>query len=460
MTEDKNKNNQPVVEGHGSKKALELLEPLNNSSSGRVIYQQVEHILHSSDYAQDKIIRGSLAITQVLISAYRKSLPKNSLLYLELKLIQKRLYPPIALSELAVLHRYLRNATNLISEVATFDNDIFNQALSPLLAKEHLNDPIVPASSNEPSSSKEKNIPEEDIKTSVHIEQNIDSIYRSKLSQHNKEILEIQSNLGNKVEATMLQQETFSEKLKSVLDQLEYPDKKENTEHLRYNLMRDITTILEEQSSLTQIMHETQSFLQLIGGNIHKLSEELDQVRVLSLTDDLTQLPNRRAFMRRIKDEIYRTKRDETLLTISIIDLDMFKSINDKYGHAVGDEMLQVYAKDVLSVFRRYDMVARYGGEEFVVLLPNTDKEGAERAFNKVQNKVAETFITNNNDEIKVPTFSAGLAIYYPGETPDSLIKRADNALYKAKHNGRNCIEFNMKYLGKNIKTDEAAKKE
>ncbi len=460
MTDHKDKNKQPVVENHGTKKALELLEALNNSSSGRIIYQQVEHILQSSDYAQDKIFRGSLAITQVLISAYRKSLPKKSLLYLELKLIQKRLYPPIALSELAVLHRYLRNATKLINEVATFEEDIFTQALSPLLAKELLNDPVISTTNNEYADNQDKDIAKEEIKTSTKIEQNIDSIYRNKLSQHNKEILEIQSNLGSKIEDTMRQQETFSDKLKSFLDQLEYPDKNVNSEHLRYNLMRDITTILEEQGNLTHIMHDTQSFLQLIGGNIDKLSEELNQVRVLSLTDELTQLPNRRAFMRRIKDEIYRTKRDETLLTIAIIDLDMFKNINDKYGHAVGDEMLRVYSKDILSVFRRYDMVARYGGEEFVVLLPNTDKEGAERAFQKVKNIVSETFITHNNNKIKVPTFSAGLAIYYPDETPDSLIKRADNALYTAKNNGRNRIEFNMKYLGKSDKAENTVNKE
>ena len=268
MSGYKQKNKDALLEEHGSKKALELLEPLNSSSSGRIIYQQVEHILRGSDHAQDKIIRGSLAVVQVLISAYRKSLPKNSLLYLELKLIQKRLYPPIALSELAVLHRYLRSATKLISEVTTFDDEIFNQALSPLLSKELLDDPIIPTSKDEPPTSYEKNTPNAHNETSTHVEQNIDSIYRSKLSQHHKEILEIQSNLANKIGATMSQQETFSGKLKSVLDQLEYPDRREKIEHLRFNLMREITNILEEQSSLTQIMHETQSFLQLVGGNV------------------------------------------------------------------------------------------------------------------------------------------------------------------------------------------------
>ncbi len=463
VSENEKKDKERIIEGHGTDKALELLQALNKSSSGKIVYQQVEHILRGSDYEQDKIVRGSLAVAQVLLSTYRKSLPKKSLLYFELKLIQQRLMPPISLSELAVLHRYLRNATKLIHEVTKVDDHIFNEALSPLLSKELVSDPIIPLN-KEDNSTKEKitaTDPEKEVnETSTRIEQNIDSLYRNKLSQHHKEILEIQSSLANKVGATMSQQEIFSEKLESILEQLEYPDKRTKIEHLRNSLMREITSILNEQSSLTRIMHETQSFLQLIGGNIRKLSDELNQVRVLSLTDDLTQLPNRRAFLRRIKDEMYRAKRDETLLTLAIIDLDMFKKINDSYGHAAGDEILRIYARDILSVFRRYDMVARYGGEEFVVLLPNTDKEGAERAFNKVQNKVAETFITNNNKKIQVPTFSAGLAIFYSDETPESLINRADNALYKAKQSGRNCIKFDMKYLGKSTKHEEITKKE
>lgn len=463
MTDNKKTNKERILEGHGTNKALELLEDLNNSAAGRVIYQQVEHILHESDCTQDKIIRGYIAVAQVLISAYRKSLPKDSLLYFELKLIQKRLNPPISISELAVLHRYFRNATKLINEVTKLDHDIFNEALSPLLAKDIHNDPILP-DDKEASPDKEKTAikttQEDDSVASTRIEQNIDSIYRNKLSQHHKEILEIQANLADKVGATMRQQETFAEKLESVLEQIEYPDKNKKTEHLRNSLMHEIETILGEQSSLTQMMHDTQSFLQLIGGNIRKLSEELDQVRVLSLTDELTQLPNRRAFLRRIKDEMDRAQRDKTFLTVAVIDLDHFKNINDKYGHAVGDEMLRVYSRDILSMFRRYDMVARYGGEEFAVLLPNTDKEGAERAFNKVHSKAVETFIIKNNEAMNVPTFSAGLAIFSPGEELESLMERADNALYKAKQNGRNRIVFDMKYLGDSKKLEEKLKSE
>ncbi|MGD8526341.1 MAG: GGDEF domain-containing protein [Thioalkalispiraceae bacterium] len=460
MTDNKHKSEEPILEGHGTEKALELLEELNNSAAGKIIYQQVEHILRESDHTQDKIIRGYIAIAQVLISAYRKSLPKNSLLYLELKLIQKRLNPPISVSELAVLHGYFRNATKLINEVSQFDTKLFNQALAPLTQKEFYDNPGETSDEHpvhDAPPSVVKPVQADEQESSTRVEQTIDSIYRNKLSQHHKEILDIQAKLADKVGATMRKQESFAEKLESVLEQLDYPGKNKNIEHLRNSLMNEIENILSEQGSQTQMMHDTQSFLQLIGSNIRKLSDELDQVRVLSLTDELTQLPNRRAFLRRIKDEMDRAQRDNTLLTVSIIDLDNFKEINDKHGHAVGDEMLRVYAREILSIFRRYDMVARYGGEEFAVLLPNTDKEGAERAFTKVRNKTAETFIINNNEVMHVPTFSAGLAIFSPGESPESLIERADNALYKAKQNGRDRVVFDPQFLGDDKRLQEKA---
>lgn len=450
--DSKYKDDVSLLEGHGTNKVLDLLENLNNSQPGKIIYQQIEHVLRASDHTQDKIIRGYAAVAQVLINAYRKSLPKKSMLYFELKLIQKRLNPPITISELAILHGYLHKATRLINEVAELDNDAFHDVFSPFLSANFADNSMLEArqedkagedqeQSSPPVSNNNGNMPK-------HIEQSIDSLYRSKLSQHHKEILSIQSSLTDKISATLNQQKTFSRKLQSVLKQLEEPHSHRKPEHLRASLTNEVETILIEQGKLTQMMHDTQAFLNLIGSNVSKLSDELDQVRVLSLTDELTQLPNRRAFLRRINDEMGRAQRDKTTLTIAMIDLDDFKDINDKYGHAVGDEMLRVYAREVLSIFRRYDMVARYGGEEFAVILPSTDKNGAQYAFKKIRDKVGETFIINNNEAIPIPTFSAGLAIYEPGETVDSLLERADNAMYSAKQAGRDRIEFNRKYLG------------
>ena len=454
MRDKKNhKEDVSLLEGHGTDKVLDLLENLKKSQAGNIIYQQIEHVLRASDHTQDKIIRGYAAVAQVLINAYRKSLPKQSMLYFELKLIQKRLNPPVTISELAILHSYLHKATKLINEVSELDDEEFYDVFSPFLTSKVAGNAMLSEqrkgapngtgnreSQSEPANSQSKQ--------AKHVEQSIDSLYRSKLSQHHREILNIQSNLTEKISATMKQQESFSNKLQKVLNHLESSGKKQSSEHLRAGLTHEVETILAEQSKLTQIMHDTKSFLNLIGSNVSKLGDELDQVRVLSLTDELTQLPNRRAFLRRIKDEMDRAQRDKTLLTIAMIDLDHFKEINDKYGHAIGDEMLRVYAREVLSIFRRYDMVARYGGEEFAVILPNTDKQGSEYAFKKIRTKVLETYIINNNEAIQIPSFSAGLSIYRPGESVESLIERADNALYKAKESGRDCINYDITYLG------------
>jgi diguanylate cyclase (GGDEF)-like protein len=182
-------------------------------------------------------------------------------------------------------------------------------------------------------------------------------------------------------------------------------------------------------------------YLRLVESSNQQLSDELDRVRLLSLTDELTGLPNRRAFLRRLEDEVGRVKRYGVPVTMTNIDLDDFKGINDNRGHGGGDAVLRGYSDHILSIFRHHDMVARYGGEEFAVILPNTSREGALRALQKVQNRVSETYCNYNGERFPMPTFSAGLAEYRPGETLSEFIERADSALYRAKNLGRNRVE-------------------
>jgi diguanylate cyclase (GGDEF)-like protein len=146
--------------------------------------------------------------------------------------------------------------------------------------------------------------------------------------------------------------------------------------------------------------------------------------------------------MRRLEDEIGRAQRYDTPLSLAIVDLDEFKIINDTFGHVAGDQVLQCYAEHMLSTFRHHDLVARYGGEEFAVLLPNTTLEGAQRALSKVQSRVAKNQCIHDGRALLLPTFSAGLALYVAGEQPVRLIEKADRALYRAKHLGRNRIEL------------------
>jgi len=133
-------------------------------------------------------------------------------------------------------------------------------------------------------------------------------------------------------------------------------------------------------------------------------------------------------------------------MSFALMDLDHFKEINDEFGHAAGDEVLRVYSKNILSVFRHHDMVARYGGEEFAVLLPNTDADGAIRALNKVKRRAAETRWQCNGTVARVPSFSAGVSLFKPGESANAFIERADKALYRAKRLGRDRIELDLTY--------------
>jgi diguanylate cyclase (GGDEF)-like protein len=203
---------------------------------------------------------------------------------------------------------------------------------------------------------------------------------------------------------------------------------------------------MKGHNELADKLDSTHHYLQLVESDSRELTDELSRVRMLSLTDELTGLANRRAFMRRLEDEVARVQRYGFPLSFALMDLDHFKSINDEFGHAAGDEVLRVYAKNILSVFRHHDMVARYGGEEFAVLLPNTDADGAIRALNKVRRRAAETRWQSNGTISQVPSFSAGVSLFKPGESASAFIERADKALYRAKRLGRDRIELDITY--------------
>jgi len=449
MTENTQNNNKLIIAGHTSEKALELLETLNQSPAGAVIYKQVENVLHESDHAFERVIRGYARISLRLLNAIRHQLPKDSLLYLELKLIQKRLSPPISIVELISLNSYLKSAVKIVADVSEPNEGLLREALSPFLDDDSDIEEKPDTSHTVPlegGGQRHKPAPDyppvRETSTETVTKQHVDSLYRQRLNRQHNDMLELHAKLAEKVGGVSDKMVEFGVLLESSLIKLKRTTNKSDIEALQRQLIEDVQGYLGGQGALRSRLHETQSLLEIVDSDSRKLTEELDQVRVLSLTDELTGLSNRRAFLRRLDDEIDRAQRDKTPLTVALIDLDHFKEVNDKYGHPVGDEMLRTYAKDILSIFRRYDMVARYGGEEFAVLLPNTEKEGAVRAFNKIRKKTRETFFINAGDAILVSTFSAGLAIYNPGESLDSLIERADKALFKAKRAGRDCIEF------------------
>ena len=164
------------------------------------------------------------------------------------------------------------------------------------------------------------------------------------------------------------------------------------------------------------------------------------QVKIQADRDGLTKIGNRRSFEERLSSEVARHGRYDQPLSLILVDLDHFKTVNDTYGHPVGDEVLRDMALLLGEGLRSSDYPARYGGEEFVVILPHTSSEQAALLAERLRQRVAErVFRTEGKVGLSI-TVSAGVASLAPGGSPQDLVYLADKALYEAKKGGRNLV--------------------
>ncbi len=170
-----------------------------------------------------------------------------------------------------------------------------------------------------------------------------------------------------------------------------------------------------------------------------KLKEAYRRIEELAELDELTGSFNRRCIMRMLEEEIARAQRVNAPCSVALIDLDWFKRINDAYGHPTGDEVLRTFAITVFANLRNIDRFGRYGGEEFLLVLPDTPAERAAGVLDRMREIIADLDWSAFSADMRV-TISAGIATLRPDETSDTLLARADSALYAAKAKGRNRI--------------------
>ncbi|MCS6856335.1 MAG: diguanylate cyclase [Sandaracinaceae bacterium] len=178
-----------------------------------------------------------------------------------------------------------------------------------------------------------------------------------------------------------------------------------------------------------------------IKDKFDSLARSRDRFVELALQDELTGLYNVRYFRQRLSEEWHRAERHKEPLSVAFIDVDRFKEVNDRFGHVTGDCVLREVAKRLRNALRISDVVVRYGGEEFVVLLPHTSLAGAASAAERLRQAVASQAIETEKGPLSL-TVSIGIALY-PSPcvaSKEDLIEAADQALYKAKEAGRNCI--------------------
>jgi diguanylate cyclase len=192
-----------------------------------------------------------------------------------------------------------------------------------------------------------------------------------------------------------------------------------------------ITTPLSEQ--LAQLSKQ----IQAIESEANTAKRDLEEQRQKAITDSLTQLPNREAYVERAFHEFTRWQRYKHPLTLAVTDIDLFKRINDNYGHQAGDKVLQVLGKAIAKRLRDVDFIGRYGGEEFVMLLPETDEQGAFDVLDKIRKAISEIAFRFKDDPVTI-TLSIGLSAFRDNDNIESVFARADKQLYVAKERGRN----------------------
>jgi diguanylate cyclase (GGDEF)-like protein len=178
-----------------------------------------------------------------------------------------------------------------------------------------------------------------------------------------------------------------------------------------------------------------------VACNITRRHQLEAQLQHLSETDELTGASNRRKLLDALRLSLWRLKERQLSTVVILMDVDYFKTINDRFGHIAGDEVLRGIAHQAMSHLRDGDLFARFGGEEFALLLPNTSLDAAYVIAERLRTAIASgSFLPDSDPSLKV-TISMGLSLIQPQDQDiEAVLHRADDALYQAKRNGRNCL--------------------
>jgi diguanylate cyclase (GGDEF)-like protein len=219
----------------------------------------------------------------------------------------------------------------------------------------------------------------------------------------------------------------------------DYLAKPHSLEELRAKIRR-----IEREKRVLKELKETNERLEAAVERANHMALEAEVAKqdllVQSRTDPLTGVFNRRAILSQIEIELSRAQRENKKVSLSLLDIDHFKKINDTYGHMVGDDMLREVVKQISAAIRTYDSLGRFGGEEFLIVIPGAKGADAYTIGERIRSAVGETDFSINGSKMRV-TVSQGVVTGDGNANVDDLIAMADKAMYQAKDNGRNRVE-------------------
>ena len=204
-----------------------------------------------------------------------------------------------------------------------------------------------------------------------------------------------------------------------------------------------IKKVLVETKKIVEKSQQLKESLDKSSVEVTSLKSDLEEAREEALTDALTGIGNRKFLDMRLRKEVSSADESGEPLCVVLADIDRFKNFNDKYGHAIGDQVLKLAASVLKDSVKGQDTPTRYGGEEFCIVLPRTVLTNAAKLADNLRATLAERALSNKRtgETYGRITMSLGIAMYRSGESIENLVNRVDQALYSAKNNGRNRVE-------------------
>lgn len=234
--------------------------------------------------------------------------------------------------------------------------------------------------------------------------------------------------------------DTYHEKISGYAEKITVANDLTSIRHVMEDLLQDTRSMQLDVMRSRDELREARTQADLAHSRVVELEKELTALSDKVREDQLTGALNRRGLEDAYQIETSRALRSHTQFAVALLDIDNFKKLNDGMGHAAGDAALKHLVAVVKDLLRPTDTVARYGGEEFVVLMPDTNLAAGTMIMQRVQRELTKRFFMHDNEKVLI-TFSAGITLAEPTEARDAVLKRADEAMYRAKKNGKNRVE-------------------
>jgi len=264
-------------------------------------------------------------------------------------------------------------------------------------------------------------------------------LIRSSLTEAKTTLKQMVTSIITNIEELTDSTGEYQEKLENYSEKISQTDDIEELNQLLGLIMNDTREMQKSAHNYRSDFLAARAEVSKAQDKITQLETELVQINEKVHEDHLTGILNRRGLDSAFMRETARSARHYIPLCYALLDIDNFKKLNDTHGHEVGDGALKYLVQSIKETTRPEDVVSRYGGEEFVVLLPNTGIQEAFEVLSRVRRNLTKKLFLHNNDRLLI-TFSAGIAQFQSGETQESIFKRADEALYRAKNAGKNQI--------------------